>query len=191
MNKILENMCSALNISYSYVNDYSGKGKIVYGIFLGTDKCLAIGKGSVYRAKAAVGLASEKHNKSLLIANCRKAFAGEEEYFVVFKGSDREDIRDLESRIHEYLATEYRNENIGDKNHTFLPIIHCVRLSNKETMKLASLKNGHSKELYDFCQDFSSNSDFIFYINKFKPYLKEEFYIEFMEHFGNIHRFQG
>ena len=68
-------------------------------MFLGTDKCLAIGKGSIRRAKAAVGLASEKHNKSLLIANCRKAFIGEKEYFVVFKGGEREDNKSLEIRI--------------------------------------------------------------------------------------------
>jgi len=190
MNRILENMCESLDISYEYIENHDGKEKIVYGIFLGTDKCLAIGKGNPNRAKAAVGLSGEKHNKSLLIANCRKAFLDDKEFFVIFSESEK-DISKLESRIHEYLASEYKNENIINKNNVFLPIIHGVRLTNNETMKLASIKNGHSKELYDFCQDFASNSDFVYYIKKFKPYLKEDFYAEFMQHFGKVHRFQG
>jgi hypothetical protein len=150
----------------------------VYGVFEGTNTCIHIGKseaGNWSRAKNCFRITRGKHNKSLLVANFRKAHP--RTYLVIFKDRGNRSVKELEEGI----------KNSMSSSNVWLPVYNGYEYSSKELMTICSLLNNNGNKVSEFCKDFSTESDMVSSIPKLKKYLDKEFLEEFINTFGSYY----
>lgn len=186
-NILLTKVCKDLNLEAvgpinekNYQSIFSGlqKTPYVYGIFEGENTCIHIGKseaGNWSRAKNCFRITLGKHNKSLFVANFRKAHP--ETYLVIFKDSVGRNVKELEEKI----------KNSISSSNNWLPIYNGHEYSPKDIMTICSLTNNNGNKLADFCRDFATESDMVSSIPKLKKYLDKEFLNQFIKTFGRYY----
>jgi len=186
-NILLANACKEFNLeaigpinenNYKSIFSELQKMPYVYGVFEGMNTCIHIGKSESAnwsRAKNCFRITKGKHNKSLLIANFRKAHPNT--YLVIFKDPDNRLVKELEKRI----------KNSMSFSNTWLPIYNGHEYPPKELMTICSLLNSNGNKVSEFCKDFSTESDMVSSIPKLKKYLDKEFLEEFINTFGSYY----
>lgn len=189
MSTMVQDICTNLNLNFNFFDEttnYKNIEPVCYGVFSGNDTIAYLGRSNnnLARIRSLYGITSTAHNKSIYVANFRKAHA--DTTFGYFTSKTGDDAQTVEALINQYLSKEYGKLKFSG----FSPIYKGKRISNRNMMKICNDINGFQGDLANFCIEFRNSGDCVYQMKKFVPFGLKTLYNDLNQAFGRTLRFK-